>query len=293
MVLESLIKPEKAENKKYLVLGLGFIFTLVAALLTHILTNFQEESGAGLMLVFFTTIPSIPLMYSVIKYEEKKDLSNHSEKWLLKEHGKALASFMYLFIGIVLGMVLLYLVLPSSSAENLFGEQLDTLRNIQQSMETGMGTGFSIGNFDDFSRIFFHNLKVLMLSVIFSFLFGAGAIFILAWNASVIAAAIGNFITNQLKHVSELVGFERVAGYFEVFTIGLFMYSIHGIPEILAYFTAALAGGIISIAIIRHDYKSEKFEKIILDSADLLLISIGLLFVAGLLEVYVTPLVFS
>ena len=44
------------------------------------------------------------------------------------------------------------------------------------------------------SEIFINNMGVLFLCIIFSFLYGAGAIFILTWNASVIAAAIGSFI---------------------------------------------------------------------------------------------------
>jgi uncharacterized membrane protein SpoIIM required for sporulation len=64
------------------------------------------------------------------------------------------------------------------------------------------------------------------------------------------------------------------------------------VPEIAAYFVAGLAGGIISIAIIRHDFGTKKFEHILLDSADLFLLSIGLLLVAGILEVWVTPVFF-
>jgi uncharacterized membrane protein SpoIIM required for sporulation len=72
----------------------------------------------------------------------------------------------------------------------------------------------------------------------------------------------------------------------------LFKYFIHGIPEILSYFVAGLAGGIISIAVIRHDYGTKKFEHIILDSADLFLLAIGLVLLAAVLEVWVTPLIF-
>ena len=64
------------------------------------------------------------------------------------------------------------------------------------------------------------------------------------------------------------------------------------ILEILAYFVAGLAGGIISSAVIRHDFGTKKYEKIILDSAVLLLISVVMIVVAAFLEVYVTPMFF-
>jgi uncharacterized membrane protein SpoIIM required for sporulation len=127
----------------------------------------------------------------------------------------------------------------------------------------------------------------------FSFLYGAGAIFILMWNASVIGVAIGNFIRTNVAALANQLGGITIGGYFSVVSIGLFKYVIHGIPEILAYFVAALAGGIISIAIINHEYSSRKFEHILLDAADLLLLSIAIIFIAGLLEVYVTPVVFG
>ena len=66
-------------------------------------------------------------------------------------------------------------------------------------------------------------------------------------------------------------------------------YLVHGIPEILAYFVAALAGGIISVAIIRKDYKTKSFQRILLDVSDPVLLSVLILFIAALLEVFVTP----
>ena len=53
-----------------------------------------------------------------------------------------------------------------------------------------------------------------------------------------------------------------------------------------------LAAGIVSVAIIKHDFKSEKFRHVLLDSADLLLLSLVVLVVAALIEVFVTPVLF-
>ena len=96
-----------------------------------------------------------------------------------------------------------------------------------------------------------------------------------------IGAAIGSFIRNSVSGMS-----------ISIVSLGMLRYLIHGIPEILAYFTAGLAGGIISIAIIRHDFGHEKFKHIIIDSFDLIVGATLLLFVAALLEVFVTPLFF-
>jgi uncharacterized membrane protein SpoIIM required for sporulation len=64
---------------------------------------------------------------------------------------------------------------------------------------------------------------------------------------------------------------------------------IHGLPEMLAFFIAGLAGGIISTAIVRHDFGSKKFERVLLDVSTLILIAIGILLVASIMEVFLTP----
>ena len=55
---------------------------------------------------------------------------------------------------------------------------------------------------------------------------------------------------------------------------------------------AGLAGSIISIAISRHDFGSGKFKKVVIDSLDLVFLAVFVLFVAALLEVFVTPVFF-
>jgi uncharacterized membrane protein SpoIIM required for sporulation len=80
--------------------------------------------------------------------------------------------------------------------------------------------------------------------------------------------------------------------YFQAISLGLLRYSIHGIPEILAYFIAGLAGSLISYASIKYGFKTKKYSKVIYDAAILLVLSIAILFLAALLEVFVTGIIF-
>lgn len=295
MVLESLISPEKAENRPGLLTFLGFIYTSLAMFLAYMI--FKQYSS--LFMVFLATIASIPLMYKLIKMEEEKDLTDTSEVLLLKEHWKALSAFMYLFLGATLAFVFWYVVLPSSTISVLFESQTSTIISINgrtteltQGSITGNVVTGSATSFNVFSKIFFNNVKVLLFCVLFSFLYGAGAIFILVWNASVIGTAIGNFIRSNIAALAAQAGGASIGIYFSVVSIGLFKYVIHGFPEILAYFVGALAGGIISIAIINHDVTTRKFEHVILDAADLMMLALVITFIAAILEVYVTPLFF-
>jgi uncharacterized membrane protein SpoIIM required for sporulation len=241
-------------------------------------------------MVFLTSMAALPLVFNTVIMEEEKDLAGMEEKWLLKEHGKALKSFVYLFLGSTVAFAFWYVFLSSSTINILFQTQTATINAINGRITANMSFN---ANMSFFSKIFLNNIKVLIFCILFSFVYGAGAIFILIWNASVIGAAIGNFMRSELAKAAQLIGFDRIAHYLQVVGIGLLKYSLHGIPEILAYFIGGLAGGIIGIAIIKHDFGTTKFEHILLDSADLLLLSFGVLFIAALLEVFVTPAIFG
>ncbi len=281
------MNPFKAETHPKRMFFIGLIYSSIAIVLSLWIFN----QYASLVMVFFTVLAATPLIYNTIKSEEQKDLTDMPEKKLLKEHSKALSFFMYLFLGITLSCALWYVFIPQSWLSNLFGVQTQTIVDINSSVLKFGSTGFFVQFVKVFSRIFFNNLKVLIFCILFAFIYGVGAIFILTWNASVIGVAIGNFIRSGIAKTGSF-GFSTLSNYFHVISIGLLRYSIHGIPEILAYFTAGLAGGIISIAVIKHDFGTRKFEKIILDSSDLLLLSLGLLFLAAILEVFITPLLF-
>ena len=121
---------------------------------------------------------------------------------------------------------------------------------------------------------------------------GIGAIFILTWNASVIGVAMGNFIKSQLSNVTSSLGFFSASSYLHVASLGLLRYFTHGLLEIAAYFITGLAGGILSVAIIKKDLFSKNFERILVDTLDLLVIALGVLVCAAFVEVYITPIFF-
>ncbi|MBW2974617.1 stage II sporulation protein M [Candidatus Woesearchaeota archaeon] len=277
MVVESLIKPFKAERKPWEMFFIGMFYSSIAILLS--LWIFRPH--ASLVMVFLTVTASVPIMYGTIKLEEKKDLEISSERALIKEHGRALSFFIFLFLGITISFTLWYVFLPANVTNTLFSIQTKTITDINTQI-----TGHSVNQFALFSKIFFNNIKVLILCLVFAFVYGFGAIFILAWNASVIGAAIGNFIRSNVSGVAHFTV------YFKIASLGILRYMVHGIPEILAYFIGGLAAGIVSIAIIKHDFRSKKFQNVLLDSTDLLLLSIVILLVAALLESFVTPVLF-
>jgi uncharacterized membrane protein SpoIIM required for sporulation len=288
MVLESIISPENAENRPALLILIGFFYTTIAMFLSY----YIFEAYSSIFMIFLTTIAATPLIYRLMKMEEEKDLTDVEEKVLLKEHSKALKAFMYLFIGATLCFAFWYIVLSPDMVNTVFHAQSSTISSINARVvdaTSNIATGQVTNPGAVFSRIFFNNIKVLLFCILFSFMYGAGAIFILVWNASIVGTAIGSFVRTSINVLIDSACGPTAGTTFCAVSSGILRYTIHGIPEILAYFVAALAGGIISIAVINHEFSSRKFEHILLDSADLLMLAIAILFIAALLEVFVTP----
>lgn len=286
MVLESLFNPFVVKKKPWEMFFAGFLYSVIGLFLSYIV--FSE--AAGLLTVFLIVIATIPILYTTIKNEEELDLKYDREFILLKEHTKVLFYFMMLFFGITLALVLAYILLPEMMVKSIFSLQEAAILNVNAQVGPNLEVTGNITKLDLFGRIFFNNMKVLFFCIVFSFLYGVGSIFILTWNASVVATAMGNLMKTQLSKSAALIGFNSVSSYLSVAAFSFFRYMVHGFFEILAYFVAGLAGGIISIALIKHNLKE---EQVLIDALDLILISVAILLIAGIIEVYITPVLFS
>ena len=186
-----------------------------------------------------------------------------------------------LFFGFVVALSVWYVL---SSSTDGFRAQIETYCLInrpasfqecvkQYGIKEAPGGIAFLTNKERLFLIFTNNIYVLLFTLIFSLIFGAGVIFVLAWNASVIAAAVGIFTKLEISALP----------------LGLARYAIHGLPEIAAYFVVALAGGLVSVAVIKHEFGTEKFWEVLQDSLNLIILGVVILFIAAILEVFVTP----
>jgi len=284
-MIEMLMKPKRAERRPWEMFFIGLFYATISLLLVTFV--FGKDSilreGSGLLVVTFTVICCLPFMYYMIKLEEGKDVEISESGKLIREHSKAIHALVWLFIGLIVAFGFWYIVLDDSAGQN-FNFQIKTFcainspSNYDYCLEQHgipVGTG-SVTGANAVLSIFANNIYVLIFTILFSLAFGAGAIFILVWNASVIGAAIGIFSKKSLVYLP----------------VGLIRYMIHGIPEIGAYFVGALAGGIVSVAVIRKDLRGERTWNILQDALILIIIAIVILFLAALMEVYLTPLLF-
>ena len=293
-MIELFMKPKKAERRPWEMLFVGLIWASISLLFVTFVFGKDSilKEGSGLLIVIFTVMSCLPFMYYIIKLEEGKDIEISDSGRLIKEHSKAIHAMMWMFLGFVIAFSFWYIV-PSFQVGpfafdidhgQTFNFQIKTFCAInspsnydycieQHGIPAGTGAATKSGST---LRIFANNIYVLIFTIMFSLVFGAGAIFILVWNASVIAAAVGIFAKGSMASLP----------------LGILRYMIHGIPEISAYFVGALAGGIVSVAVIRKDLRGEGTWKILQDSLLMVIIAIGILVVAALMEVYLTPLLF-
>ena len=286
-MIESIINPKRTDKGPVKMFFVGLVYASLAMILVKLF--FAKDAvlyqSAGILVVTFCVMFSIPFIYYTLKAEEEED--EHIEGFfsVWKIHKDAVFAFMWLFLGFLVAFSFWYIILKDS---NLFNAQIETyctinspgniegciLKNSEFPADkiTGGAT-----NGARFMSILSNNVYVMLFTLLFSLIFGAGAIFILAWNASVIAAAVGIFTDKSISGIP----------------VGLVRYMIHGVPEITAYFVTALAGGMVGIGVIRNGVANRTFLRIFENAIVLLFIAILFLVVGGVMEVYLTPLFFS
>lgn len=285
-MLETLINPKRGEKGPWKMFFIGLIYASLSLLLVHwfFSSDSNLSQASGMLVVLFCIMFSFPFMYFIIKKEERDDEEVEGAFSVWRAHKDAIYAFMWLFFGFVVAFSFWNIVLQDS---NLLNFQVQTYCQINSpgdvascvqkySSGTFNITGNSINGLR-FLSIIENNVYVMIFTLIFSLIFGAGAIFVLVWNASVISAAIGIFAKYRVSDIP----------------LGIARYAIHGLPEITAYFITALAGGIFGVGLIRHGFRDEKFLKIVENVIILIFIALLILIVAALLEVYITPIIFK
>lgn len=285
MVMEAMISSESALDKPWLIFLIGILYGVLSVVLARVIFN----DYVGLVVVILTVLFSLPLVYTIIKREAYKGIEIADRASLLKEHRKAIRMFMLLFMGFTVAFAGIHLVLSNEYVQNIFSVQLETLSAINGKSTKIANNPYLEFKINSMVTIILNNVRVLVFCILFSFIFGAGSLFILSWNASVLGVAMGSFVKEKIGSILAVGGEAGGLTYAGYIIQSIIRYSIHGIPEILAYVIAGIAGGIISFAVSKHGAFSKHFENILVDTADLLLIAVGILLIAGVLEVFITP----
>lgn len=257
MVLEKLISLKAAVKNPLAMMIVGGLVSLSCLIIAFLVFN----ESIGMFTTFFITVSMAPFMVNLFRWEEsetEQEIAKRRGTNFLSRHKDVLMVYTAFFVGVILSLSLVFILLPSPVVEQIFNDQITEIKLIR-------GHFLSMGLFQ---RIVLNNVGVLLISFLFSFLFGAGAIFILSWNASVLSTAIGL----AAKAIGGVHGLP----------LAVLIFFPHGSLEIIAYFIGAIAGGLVSAAVTRKH--SRQFWGVVKDSMMLVAMAIVLLLVAGVIE---------
>ncbi len=238
-----------------------FAISAVVAIVCLAVSFVVFETSVGLFTTFLITMAMTPFMLNLVRYEEEKEeefISQMEQENFLKRHGDFLKIYAAFFVGVLVSLSIVYILVPEKTAEKIFENQITEINKIRGNVAFA----------DTLLGIVSNNVGVLFLAFLFSFLLGVGAVLILTWNASVLAVAIGSIA--------------KSIGGVKAIPVAALPFLPHGTLEILAYFIGGLAGGLVSVAIMRK--KSGKFWLIVKDSLNLMVVSIVILVIAGIVE---------
>lgn len=249
-----------------------FLISIVYTAISVFVAANLFPSQTSLLSIALLTILFVPFFQKIFEMEEqiedkaaRKEISSN----LFTRHRKIIYTFSAFFLGVVIAVSIIFVFFSSVH----FSLQAETIYGFSNSGSTGNAI-----QGDTFSRYVANNTQVMLLMFALSVLFGAGAIFILAWNASVIAVFVGLAVQTKATELG------AVTAYLYGAPVSLASIALHGIPEIGAYFFAGLAGGILSVGIIREKIRSREFKLIFTDALIFLFLAEFLIIVAAYLE---------
>lgn len=268
MVFEQLYATKWLERKTFYAFLMGLAYSVIG--ITSAIAIFPEDPG--LAAVAFTSLILLPSMIRLLSVEEKQAAlrKKFNLSVLCRDHKDIFKIYFFMFLGILLVFSFFSLVLPSLATSHLFEEQVSILTL----------SGKAVWNPPLFWDILTNNFAVLSFCIIFSLVYGAGAIFLITWNASVWGVVFGVVAKNS--------AFVTGQNPFIYFILTIVAVSLHMFLEASSYFLGAISGGIISEATLREAPFSKKFRQILQDGLIIFFIAVLVLIIAAFIEVFVT-----
>jgi len=252
MVLEKLISPDHYRNSYFKSTLFGALISVIGLILGYNL--FPQD--ASLASIFFILIAAVPFFRTLMVQEERAEKTSHNIREMIVRNKYAMEYFFFFYAGIFATYFVGALFLPDQMHNALFGNQFGVFSSV-------LG-GFASQN--HFYAILFNNLKIVILALILSLIYGAGALMILTWNASV----LGVFLAAQGAN--------------------LWKFLPHASLEFLGFFAASIAGGILSAGIENHEVGSNNFKHVMQDAAILTIGGMIAILIGAYVEVYIFPI---
>ena len=264
MVLESLFPEKQIENKPIDMLLISFLVSLVSIFVSYAVF----PAYAGIITPLLVAVAVAPLIQRLFEEEEREMKEEEKEGiygfW--QRHSEVIKIFSMFFIGNFLSIFLIMALMPESFVTQVFEPQINDIAAVRSVGATGQ----AIAETNILNIILLNNLKVMAFAFLLSFLFGTGATFILSWNASILAIFLAGFF----REGQILALLSTTTGIIP-----------HAVIEILAYFVAGIAGGILSVGIVREKFLSHEFKLILKDAIYMMAVAVIFVAIGGYVEV--------
>lgn len=228
----------------------GFFYVVIAVIASLIFF----PNHASIATLFLVTIGATPLMYKLMLKEE----SIAEGERFFKQYGDLFQAMLHLFFGQVAAFLLLYFAIGSTHASAIFGLQNPVFDFI------GMHAAYP-----SLANLLIAQFKILFLCVVLSFLYGAGAIFMMSFAAATLALGI-----IQLALMSG---------------IGMFAFFIFIILQVAAFLSGGFASGVLGVAVSRFHLTTRKAKNMLTDVTILLVLSILLIIASAIVEMITYP----
>lgn len=261
------------EKRPYVAFAIGIIYVFIAFWTSKVFF----PNIISIATLFLVTLLLVPTVIKLLSDEEKRERKDGIKNFF-KDHRDIFEVYIFLFIGVLVGCILLAWATSISN----FSYQLDFLQK-NEGLSSGLikektfhGLEYS---FNSFLGLIENNLLVIIICFVLSLFYGAGSMFLIVLNASIFST----FIFFIMKELPTLTNKAAILGIF----------CVHMIPELLGFLLAAIAGGVISKAVMQEKFLSPKFRNVMKDALILFLISAGIIILAALLETYVSTYLFN
>jgi uncharacterized membrane protein SpoIIM required for sporulation len=265
MVLEQLL------DRKIVIRHFPFVFFLSAAYVFIAYASMQLFfPSQSLATVLLLTILLVPSLHHLIVIEEKIERTGSSHFW--KRHHTLIKCYTGAFLGLLTGFIIIGMVNPASI-------EYQTTQLLQSHLRPEVIQNFSLQEYVpsimNAMALASHNLTYLLIGFILSLFYGAGATFIIAYNASVFAAFVAQL-------------FQRFAGAWQLTAVSI----LHLLPESAGYILAAIAGAALSRGIIHEKLRGQGLHNVAQNCFLMLVAGIVLIILAAFIETFVTAPIF-
>jgi len=208
-------------------LVLAFIFSTLSIFFAH----WIYPSAASLLSISFLVIALTPSFYRLIEREELIVAHGAHKPPFLKRYEPVITAYVCIALGVFLSLSLWFTALPSDPTYTTNGYCSTTLPCKEEVFSLQLEA--SVAGVDPA-----RSLVIMGLAFSLALFFGTGALLILLWDISVIVVLLS---LEPVQFVMRL-------------------------PHEIAYFLAGLSGALLSVAVIRHEWRSHSFFAVLKDS---------------------------